>query len=112
MPGRRDLCAAPAALFLIAGAVVGAGVIALAGAALAADADDDINNSDPRWNMWVPELKEVTVLSDAWVFKNECHRKMIGLQVEREPRGGCAGLPSVAVLNMIAPNRLVITRGE
>jgi len=61
---------------LIAGVVIGAGVIALAGAALAADADDDLNNSDPRWNMWVPELKDVTVLSDAWVFKNECHRKM------------------------------------
>jgi hypothetical protein len=34
--------------------------LALAGVA---DADDDLNNSDPRWNM--PELKDVTVLRDA-----------------------------------------------
>jgi hypothetical protein len=51
-------------------------VLALAGGALAADADDELYNSDPRWNMWVPGLKDVTVLSDAWVFKNGCHRKM------------------------------------
>jgi hypothetical protein len=40
---------------------------------IAAHAEDD---SDPRWNMWMPELKEVTVLREAWVFKNDCHRKM------------------------------------
>ena len=51
-------------------------VLALVGAALAVNDDDDLNNSDPRWNMWVPQLKDVTVLSDAWVFKNDCHRKM------------------------------------
>jgi hypothetical protein len=51
-------------------------VLALAGVARAAGADDDLNNSDPRWNIWVPELKDVTVLGDAWVFKNDCHRKM------------------------------------
>jgi hypothetical protein len=26
--------------------------------------------------MWVPELKNVTILSEAWVFKNDCHYKM------------------------------------
>jgi hypothetical protein len=53
----------------------GVAAVCLAGAGIPAGAVE-IDDSDPRWNMWVPELKDVTVLSDAWVFENDCHREM------------------------------------
>jgi hypothetical protein len=41
---------------------------------MTAHAEDD---TDPRWNMWVDDLRaHLTVLSDAWIFQNDCRRKM------------------------------------